>query len=165
MENVAAAHLTVSIYTAAVAAIAGLALAASAVSAPPSPGPTPGQPAPANLVDTSWRFLEILGVESLNSVEATLRLNAEGTVTGQTGCNTFIGRYSTTHGGLDFTDLGYTKMACPPAAMKTERDVQAVLNGTAKPNVTSTGELDLFGTDGSLLARLVPMPASPGGAG
>ncbi len=125
---------------------------------PGSTGQTPpsDQPAPLELAGTAWRFVEILGAPTPSSVDATLELSADGTAAGRTGCNDFQGRYAAADGGLTFTGLGYTKKACAPELMPTDMAVHTVLNRTT--GGTATGdELHLVASDGTLLARLVPM--------
>ena len=116
----------------------------------------PDQPASLQLAGTAWRFAEILGAPTPDTVDATLELSADGTAAGRTGCNDFNGRYAVDGNHLAFTGLGYTKMACAAEPMATERAVQTVLNRTS--GATSTAdELRLVAEDGTLLARLVPM--------
>lgn len=145
-------HVIVRFMRAAVVAlVVGVACAAPAASDPPP------ATAPLELVDTAWRFVEVLGAAPPGTAEATLGLFADGTTTGRSGCNLFYGRYVVVDGGLTFTDLGYTKMACAPELMMTETAVQAALNRTSAGTITPVGELHLLASDGTLLARLVPV--------
>ena len=171
-------HLIVRLArTAAVTLAIGLAFAAPAASGPSAApgvprvpsvpadgwiGATPplDQPAPLELADTAWRFVEILGAPTPSTVEATLALFADGTAAGRAGCNYFHGRYVVAEGGLTFTGLGYTKMACAPELMTTEMAVQTVLNRTVG-GTTAVDELRLLAAGGTLLARLVPATSPP----
>lgn len=149
-------HLIVRFVRTAVVALAvGFACAAPAAS-----DPAPGT-APLELADTAWRFVEVLGTAPPGSAEVTLGLFGDGTATGRAGCNFFSGRYDVSHGGLSFADLGYTKMACAPELMNTETAVQAALNRTSGGTITAVGELHLLASDGTLLARLLPVTAPP----
>ena len=139
------------VHTVLVAVAVGLACAAPAASDPP-----PGT-APLELADTTWRFVEILGAAPPSTAEATLGFFNDGTATGRAGCNFFYGRYDVVDGALSLADLGYTKMACAPELMVTETAVQAALNRTSGGTITAVGELHLLASDGTLLARLVPV--------
>ncbi len=138
------------VHSVAVALAIGLTLASPAASDPPPVD----QPGPPELADTAWRFVEILGAAPPSAVEPTLALFADGRAAGRAGCNLFSGRYAV-DGGLTFSDLGYTKMACAPEVMATETAVQTALNRTTNGIVTPVGELHLVGSDGFLLARLL----------
>lgn len=121
-----------------------------------------GSAAPASadtleLSDTTWRFVEILGSAPAAGAEPNITFSRGGDATGQAGCNEFSGRYDVANEALVFSELGYTKSACAPELMRTDMAVQTVLNRTRDGIVTPQGELRLVGSDGALVARLVPM--------
>jgi heat shock protein HslJ len=97
---------------------------------------TMGVPAQADcgLVGTYWRAVEIDGSPvSLqpNKREAHLVFNAEGRVSGSTGCNRLAGSYKQDGNALRFTPLAVTKMACPPPLDSLERSFLQALEATS----------------------------------
>ena len=93
---------------------------------------TAEQPLP--LVGTAW-FLETVGdgngAVSSPVAPGTITFAEDGTVSGQTGCNTFTGSYTDDGASLAFGPLATTRMACPDDAMAQEAAVLAALEGTA----------------------------------
>ena len=135
---------------------AAVVIAASlAVAIPAAADTGPDAPTPPTLSGTSWRFVEILGAAPLANLETALDFAADGAVTGLSGCNSFVGRYTAGGDGLSFSDIGYTKMWCGPDVMTTELAVQKVLRRTSAMAITPV-ELDLRDPDGVVLARLAP---------
>jgi heat shock protein HslJ len=87
-----------------------------------------------------WRFLSIelpAGPELLPAEESVfLRFDADGGLSGSTGCNRCMGRYSVGEAGaLSITGLAGTKKMCDAESMKTEVRVQAYLNGASRFSV------------------------------
>lgn len=121
---------------------------------------TQAPPTAPVLADTAWRFVEIAGTATPAGIEPTLAFAAGGAVTGSTGCNDFDGRYDSAGGDLTFSDLSYTKMACEWEITQTEIAVQTALDRTRRVT-TPPGELQLLGSEGTVLARLVPMTPPP----
>ena len=73
-------------------------------------------PAPdAELVDTDWILDSIIARDAVSSVmgePASLRLAADGTLSGSTGCRTFMGRYTLADDTLTIADLATDRRAC-----------------------------------------------------
>jgi heat shock protein HslJ len=109
-------------------------------------------PAPV-LAETSWRFVEVLGVPVPATIEATLAFAADGTASGVSGCNRFTATYTAADADLAFSAVGSTKMMCEPERMTVEMSIQNALSHT-RHAAEAEGELRLMASDGSVLARL-----------
>ncbi|KQH78322.1 hypothetical protein AO501_02935 [Mycobacterium gordonae] len=113
----------------------------------------PQDPPPSMIAGTSWRFVEIMGAAPPTAVQPTLAFSADGAATGDTGCNQFSGRYVSSGTDLSFSDLSYTKMMCGPDVMAVEMAVQQTLKRSGRM-ANPPGGLELFASDGTVLARL-----------
>ncbi|MFV8317819.1 META domain-containing protein [Mycobacterium sp. 23] len=113
----------------------------------------PQDPPPSMIAGTSWRFVEIMGAATPTAVQPTLAFSADGVATGDTGCNQFSGRFVSSGTDLSFSDLSYTKMMCGPDVMAVEMAVQQTLERSSRM-ASPPGGLELFASDGTLLARL-----------
>ena len=86
----------------------------------------------AQLLGTDWVLDSIVAGEVVSNVAgdpATLRLDADGTFTGSTGCRTFSGRWVEASGGIRPTDLGMDHGECPPDLAGQDGHVVGVLGG------------------------------------
>jgi heat shock protein HslJ len=69
---------------------------------------------PAALPGTSWRLGDVSGAPAIESIEATLEFQSEGTVSGNASCNTFRGPVTIeANGGIKFGALATTRKLCP----------------------------------------------------
>lgn len=85
----------------------------------------------AALVGTDWVLESLISggaVSSVAGAPATLRLEADGTFNGSTGCRTFKGRWVEANGGITPTDLGMDG-ECPPELADQDGHVVSVLEG------------------------------------
>jgi len=109
----------------------------------------------ADLIGTYWKLVEVDGgtvTMPADMKEAHMILSAaESRVHGNAGCNNFFGQFETAEDVLTFSALGSTRMACPPAAMDTERDFFAALGATTRYGISGLF-LELYADD-RLLAR------------
>jgi heat shock protein HslJ len=62
---------------------------------------------------------------------ATITFNDDGTVSGNSGCNSFGGEYKVEGGQVTFNQLASTLMACSDPLMSQEGGMFKVLDGTA----------------------------------
>lgn len=124
-------------------AAAVLLVAACAAPGSPQGGPTPTQR--ARLQHGEWRVVALDGQALAATV--TLRLGADGRLSGHAGCNGYTGSYtiegdrfrpvavaSTAAGTLAIGPLASTRRACAPALMAEEQRFLALLeraNGVA----------------------------------
>ncbi len=112
----------------------------------------------ARLLGTDWVLESIVAGEVVSNVAgdpATLRLEADGTFKGSTGCRTFTGRWVEANGGITPTDLGMDQAECPPDLVGQDSHVVGVLEGY---RVTIDGQtLTLTGERGDgLVYRAAP---------
>ena len=87
--------------------------------------------------------------------EATVTFGADGTVTGTTGCNRFVGQYTLDGDELALAPLASTRMMCEPALMEQEMAFLAALSWVAAADVVD-GRLRLSDLDGATVVVAVP---------
>lgn len=103
----------------------------------------------AELFDTLWSLdtLIVGGAASTPVADAELRIEADGTVTGHTGCNEFGGRYDE---GSGFSSIVMTRIGCEDSIMVQEILISEVLG--SGPTLTIVGSvLTITGRDGRAL--------------
>ncbi|WP_083941577.1 META domain-containing protein [Salinicola socius] len=86
------------------------------------------------LVGTYWKLMTLDGkpvTVADNMREAHLVLDAQGRVTGSTGCNRLMGSYTLQDDTLTFSQLASTRMACPGEVAALEQAWLATLSETA----------------------------------
>ncbi|MEV0887652.1 META domain-containing protein [Streptomyces microflavus] len=94
---------------------------------------------PAGLVGTRWAVNTLLSGETATSVPADLpkervphlTFGEDGTVHGNSGCNSFHGKAAVKGSTIDFGPPAGTRKMCPEAEMEVERAVLAALDGPA----------------------------------
>lgn len=107
------------------------------------------------LTDTTWQVTSLLSAEAISTSQAlerakpTLRIAADGTVTGFTGCNQITGQatVSGTPAVIEFGPLATTRKACLGDIDEVERAMLRALTGTVQAAIDSD-ELRLSGADG-----------------
>lgn len=85
----------------------------------------------AQLIGTDWVLESLISGGAVANVArqpATLRIEANGTFSGSTGCRTFTGRWVEANGGITPTDLGM-EGECPPELASQDGHVVGVLEG------------------------------------
>jgi len=103
----------------------------------------------------SWRLVDVGGTGALDDVQSTLTIGADGSVTGNGGCNGFGGSATIEGERISFGPLAGTLMACADPINRQEQAFHAALSGTAAFRIDAgTGELHLLDAGGSELARL-----------
>lgn len=88
--------------------------------------------------------------DALDGISTTLTFSADGTVSGNFGCNSIGGTYSSDADTITFGPLMMTLMACDGPVMEQESAMVGILSGTVQYSVTD-GEL-VFSDDESILA-------------
>ncbi|MFE1545240.1 META domain-containing protein [Streptomyces microflavus] len=94
---------------------------------------------PAGLVGTRWAVNTLLSGETATSVPADLpkervphlTFGEDGTVHGNSGCNSFHGKAAVEGSTIDFGPPAGTRKMCPEAEIEVERAVLAALDGPA----------------------------------
>lgn len=127
---------------------AAMILAAGCTSAPPASSK-------ASLTNTYWKLVELHGARVTMTPEqereVRITLDDNGKVSGFTGCNRVMGGYTVAADVLRFTQLGGTRMMCPPPAMQLESAVLAQLNSVTGFRIE--GEQLILLKDGAPVAR------------
>jgi len=118
-----------------------------------------------DLAGTSWEVIGYNnGKQAVTSVLAGTTLTAEfgkdGSLTGNSGCNTYKGTYTVTGNQIKIGPLATTRMACPQEIMDQETLYLAALQSAATYRIEGTG-MELRTKDGALAADFqVKPPAS-----
>jgi heat shock protein HslJ len=91
----------------------------------------------ANLVGTRWTLTTLIGGDVASSVQgdAWLELDADGTLSGATGCRRFDGSYAVSGDRLRITNLVTADNACEPGLDAQDRLVLDVLRGGLRYDV------------------------------
>jgi heat shock protein HslJ len=111
-----------------------------------------------DLAGTSWEVISYNnGKQAVTSVLAgstiTAQFGEDGTLSGNSGCNTYNGSYTVTGNRIKIGPLASTRMACgePAGVMEQEAQYLAALETTATYQIEGT-TLELRTTDGALAA-------------
>ena len=119
----------------------------------------------APLAGTEWMIEGIGGTAVVAGSEPTLSFDAEGRISGTTGCNRYFGGYEQAGDALTFSGVGMTKMACmADGVMEQEAAFGAIFTDTASFTLDGLGNLVLTGANGiGFVARPVKesVPADP----
>jgi len=93
-------------------------------------------PAQGPMLASSVWILESLGGEPVpQDTGITLRFGADGTVSGQAGCNSFHGTFSQTGEQLTFSPLASTRRACAQEIMDRETRFLSALGETGRVEI------------------------------
>ncbi|MFJ4962688.1 META domain-containing protein [Streptomyces sp. NPDC088729] len=123
---------------------------------------------PAALLGTRWEVGTLLDGKKATAVPADLpagsvpylTLSKDGTVQGNSGCNTFRATAEAGDRTITFGPAAGTRKLCPEPAMEVERAVLAALDGRAAYTVEG-GTLTLTAADGQGLAATAAAPRGP----
>jgi len=113
-----------------------------------------GGPHRQDLAGSEWGLRDLGTVPVPGASQAWIRFEADGRVTGHSGCNRFRGGFASVPGRLRLGPVAMTRMACPDPLMETERRFAAVLEAVESAAATER-LLALFDADGVLRATLV----------
>lgn len=125
---------------------------------------------PAELVGTRWAVKTLLSGETATSVPADLpkervphlTFGEDGTVHGNSGCNSFHGKATVKGSAITFGPPAGTRKMCPEAEMATERAVLAALDGPATYTIKGS-TLTITADDGKGLGATAAPAKSEGG--
>lgn len=110
--------------------------------------------AASKLSGEEWSVVQIGTASVAEDAKLTLAFDAEGRISGHSGCNRFMGGFSQDGEVLSFTQIAGTMMACPQPQMDLERQMLEALSATKSFSLTPGGALELFGEDGLVLRAL-----------
>lgn len=103
------------------------------------------------LTGAEWQVVELAGGALPADVVPTLTFDAEGRMSGYSGCNRMMGGWSQDGNSLTFSQVAGTMMACDEARMAVERRMHAALGAVTRVALTPGGALELLGADGLLI--------------
>ncbi|MDV3125166.1 META domain-containing protein [Mycobacterium sp. 21AC1] len=109
-----------------------------------------------SLTDTTWQVQSLVSAQAVSTSQAleqarpTLKIAADGAVSGSTGCNQITGHatVSGTPAVIEFGPLATTRKACPGELGEVEQAVLRVLDGRVQTAIDSD-ELRLTREDGN----------------
>lgn len=114
---------------------------------------TGGDAAATPTIVGSWLAEDIGGGGVIDNVQSTLTVAADGTVSGNSGCNGFGGTATIEGDKVEFGPLAGTLMACAEAVMDQERKFYDALERTAAFGIDENGKLVLSDAGGTALVR------------
>jgi heat shock protein HslJ len=116
-----------------------------------------------DLDGTAWVLSALPGRTLLPGRGVTLRFDG-GLASGTDGCNRYAVPYAEASSKVTFERGGLsTQMACPPEVMQQASAFMGNLTGTSSYRIES-GQLQLVGADGAVLATLAPQPQGVAGS-
>lgn len=117
----------------------------------------PVQDPSAVLAGTEWRIEDIVGRPVIGDAPATLRIEADGRISGRTGCNLFTGSAQVSENKIRFGPLTTTRSVCPPALMEQEHRLTAAFEAARSFSIDESGVLHLEGEYEPFLLRASPV--------
>ena len=104
----------------------------------------------------AWLVVSVAGEAVAAQPPATFRFDADGRVSGSTGCNRFMASYIREGERLRILQASGTRMACPASLMAQEQRFLSALGEVTRVEPAGQGALILAGERGELF-RLVPL--------
>lgn len=105
----------------------------------------------------AWLVEDIGGRGVIDRARTTLRIDADGAVSGSTGCNPFRGRATLTGARLRVGPLAVASRACVPALADQERKFLRALSLARGARLDRFGRLQLVSARGEALLTLTRM--------
>jgi heat shock protein HslJ len=108
-----------------------------------------------SLENTSWQLMTLGDSQPLAEKSITLEFGDNNHLSGSSGCNRYMGSFSTK--GNQFSvksPLGSTMMACPDDLMKQEQQFLQALSAGKSYKINANGELEIQYREGSRNKRL-----------
>ena len=118
-----------------------------------------------SLENTSWQLTSLGEAQPLAEKPITLEFGEKNRLSGSSGCNRYMGSFSTK--GNQFSvksPLGSTMMACPEDLMKQEQQFLQALSAGQSYKINANGELEIQYREGSRNKRLKFSPLKTGSA-
>lgn len=116
---------------------------------------TSASPEDAGIFDRDWVAQDIDGAPVNDKGKPTMRIAADGAVSGRGGCNGFFGSAKVDGSKIDFGQMGSTQMACEQELMDQEHKFHQALDGAASFRIDD-GKLVLSDKDGKDIVRFAP---------
>jgi uncharacterized lipoprotein YbaY len=130
----------------------------------PVSAPLPGNQSPPSvpLLDTTWQLVSYGAVANQQAAvadrAATMRLGADGRLSGNSGCNGFGGAYTVTADTITFSEVLSTLIACEEPLNQQEREIFAALQGTNRYTLNSDMLQIYYNQDASMLTFKAQQP-------
>jgi putative lipoprotein len=105
----------------------------------------------------TWLVEDIGRRGVIDNAQTTLRIDADGKVSGSTGCNRYFGKATLDGATLHFGPLATTYRACPPALMDQESKFLAALREARMAHLDAMGRLQITKARGETLLTLTRM--------
>ncbi len=118
-------------------------------------------PVIAGTLEGAWLVADLNGGGAPAGVTIQFEAGDQNTsrVTGNSGCNRFVGSWRQNGAALNLGPLASTRMACPAPIMETEQRLLAVLASVNSVTYRPSGEATLATADGrKLTLRRPPAP-------
>lgn len=114
-----------------------------------------GTTLPNEIIGSEWLLLSLqnsAGSQDTGGKNLSVQFNADGTVFGSSGCNTFRGGYTASSPqGVKFGELATTLIGCEEAVATLESDYLAALKEITTYSLDSLGLLKLSSADGQVV--------------
>lgn len=101
-----------------------------------------------SLANTSWTVTSVGDMATVAGARPTMTFAADGTVSGNAGCNQFSGTYRTDGSSIQIRDVASTMMMCAGPGADVEPLFLKGLNSATTWRQTETGELEIAGAVG-----------------
>ena len=108
-------------------------------------------PNSTTLDGTSWTLFAYRKTRPIEGTRITAEF-LEGQVSGIAGCNHHFGSYSTAGSSIEFSEMGWTAMACldPPGVMEQEQLIMDFFTNAERFELEES-RLSIYRTDGEAL--------------
>jgi heat shock protein HslJ len=111
----------------------------------------------SDLTGASWLVEDIAGRGVIDRAQTFIRFDADGRVSGSTGCNRFSGLATIEGDTVKLGPLATTRRACVPALMDQEQKFLKAIEEVRSFSLDQNGLLYLLGADAQPLLRLSRM--------
>jgi len=108
----------------------------------------------AELTGVHWRAVSVGDQEIAEDSGVFIQFEIDGSVNGNSGCNSFFGSLEKSGSGIGMGQLGSTHKACPGPAMSLEATFLEAIMRT-KDIKSGRGKMRLLDGDGDVLAEFV----------
>jgi putative lipoprotein len=106
---------------------------------------------------STWLVEDIRRRGVIDNAQTTLRIEADGAVSGSTGCNAYSGRAKIEGDAIRFGSLAVAARACVPALADQERKFLSAISLVRARRMDRFGRLQLVSAQGEALLTLTRM--------
>jgi len=106
------------------------------------------------LTGVHWRAISVGDREIAEDSGVFIQFEVDGSVNGNSGCNSFFGSLEESDSGIGMGQLGSTRKACPEPAMSLEATFLEAITQTDDIK-SGSGSMRLLDSDGDVLAEFV----------